>query len=183
MLTAQFTRTLLKNKVLTVFTSLGLCTLSTFFFSPVVQADTPVPVQTIKAKIKPKLSIPILLPSAFPSGRGRVYFKEKVNSQGYYINFMVTPNCQTKLCTHGRMSAETWGISTPPPPKSDPRNQYQTVVLANGIEGQYYNGCDVYCTALVEWRYQNILYRVTLKNGSLEDLKAIANSAIQAGPR
>ncbi|MDY7024007.1 MAG: hypothetical protein SWJ54_22110, partial [Cyanobacteriota bacterium] len=110
MLTAKFTQNLLKNKVLTVFIILGICTLSTLFFSPVVQADTPVPVQTIKAKIKPKLSIPILLPSAFPSGRGSVHFKEKVNSQGYYINFMVTANCQTKLCSHGGMSAEPLGI-------------------------------------------------------------------------
>ncbi|EAW34055.1 hypothetical protein [Lyngbya sp. PCC 8106] len=180
---AQLTKTLLKNKALTFLASLSLCATPSLFLSPSAQAEIKFPVQEMTTKMKGRTSVPILLPSNFPSDRGSVFFEEKVNPQGYLINFTATPNCRATACRQGGMSAESSGMLTPPPPKSDSRSQYQTILLANGIEGQYYNGCRLYCTALVEWRYQGVLYRVTLKNGSLEDLQAIANSAIEGGSR
>ncbi|ERT08810.1 hypothetical protein M595_1172 [Lyngbya aestuarii BL J] len=180
---AQLTKTLFQYKALTFFASLSLCVTPSLFLSPSAQAEIKFPVQEMITKMKGRTSVPILLPSNFPSGRGSVFFEEKVNPQGYLINFTATPNCRATACRQGGMSAESSGMLTPPPPKSDSRSQYQTILLANGIEGQYYQGCRLYCTALVEWTYQGVLYRVTLKNGSLEDLQAIANSAIEGGSR
>lgn len=180
---AQLSQTPFSNKILTFLVGFGLCVIPRLFLSPSVQAEIKFPVREMTAKIQARTSVPILLPSRFPSARGSVYFEEKVNPQGYFISFSATPNCRATACIQGGMSAESSGIFTPPPPKSDSRSQYQTVLLADGIKGQYYNGCGVYCTALIEWEYRGTLYRVTLKNGSLEHLKAIANSAIEAGSR
>ena len=51
------------------------------------------------------------------------------------------------------------------------------------MKGVFHNGCGAYCTATIEWKSQNFMYTVAIKNGLESDLILIANSAIQAGKR
>ncbi|MCZ0901707.1 hypothetical protein ON021_17575, partial [Microcoleus sp. HI-ES] len=59
----------------------------------------------------------------------------------------------------------------------------KNVQLAGGVKGVFHNGCGAYCTATLEWKNQNFMYTVAIKNGRESDLILIANSAIQAGKR
>ena len=80
------------------------------------------------------------------------------------------------------ISAERGGEPAQPPIRGF-RSEFKTIQLAGRTQGVFYNGCGASCTALVEWQYQGVLYRVTMKNGREETLVQIANSAIEAGPR
>lgn len=68
-------------------------------------------------------------------------------------------------------------------PTGGNRQTFKNIELAKGTKGIFFNGCGPYCTALVEWQSGGVLYRVTMKNGREENLKQIANSAIEAGRR
>lgn len=183
MMNAHLSKTLWKNRVFTFLAGLTFVVTPSLFFSPLVRADLEFPVEEMTEQFKPQVAVPILLPSSMPSRRGSMYFEGQVHPTGYFISFSANENCRATACIHGGMSAESSGFFTPRPPESDSRNKYQTVSLANGIEGFYYKSCKTYCSGIVEWKYEGVLYRIVLTNSSLEELKAIVNSAIEAGPR
>lgn len=143
--------------------------------------STSFPVREILSEIQGKTRVPIFLPSQLPFPK-QIYLESRVETQGYSVVMSHIPNCSGTPCYIGSISAERGGEPAQPPPRGF-RSEFKTIKLARGTQGIFYNGCGAYCTALVEWQYQGILYRVTMKNGLEEILVKIANSAIEAGPR
>jgi hypothetical protein len=60
--------------------------------------------------------------------------------------------------------------------------EFRNIKLFGGTKGIFVNSCGAYCTALVEWKHEGVLYRVTMKNGTQKELEQIANLAIEIGP-
>ncbi|WP_254173186.1 hypothetical protein [Planktothrix pseudagardhii] len=144
-------------------------------------ADVPFPVAEVESSFAGKISVPLFLPESLPLDRD-IYFTAKVTPTGYNIEMSATPNCRgVTACFIGSLVAERGGKRSEP--TSGPRQEYQALTLTGGIEGSFSKGCGAYCTALVEWEYQGVLYRVFMKNGDLETLQEIANRAIASGPR
>jgi hypothetical protein len=144
-------------------------------------SSSPFPVREILSQIQGKTRVPIFLPSQLPFSQ-KIYLKSRVETNGYSVEISHTPNCNGTPCFIGSISAERGGEPAQPPPKGL-RGEFKTIKLAGRTQGIFYNGCGAYCTALVEWQYQGVLYRVTMKNGREETLVQIANSAIEARPR
>jgi len=150
------------------------------FNAPAASADTPFPVSKILPQINRKTQMPIFLPSRLPFSP-QVFYNVEVDSAHYSIDINHTPDCQGTPCYIGAIRAERGGKVSEP---SGIRGEtFTSVELAGGIRGIFANACGAYCTALVEWQYQGVLYQVTIKNGREEELIQIANSAITAGPR
>ncbi|MEG4493203.1 hypothetical protein [Microcoleus sp. D3_18_C4] len=139
------------------------------------------PVREILSQIEGKTRVPIFLPSQLPFSE-KIYLKNRVETNGYSVEMGHIPNCSSTPCYIGSISAERGGEPAQAPPRGF-RSEFKTIQLAGRTQGVFYNGCGASCTALVEWQYQGVLYRVTMKNGREETLVQIANSAIEAGPR
>lgn len=139
------------------------------------------PVREILSEIQGKTRVPIFLPSQLPFSE-KIYLKSGVETKGYSVEMNSRPNCNGTPCYLGSISAERGGEPAQAPPRGF-RSEFKTIQLAGRTQGVFYNGCGAYCTALVEWQYRGVLYRVTMKNGREETLVQIANSAIEAGPR
>jgi serine/threonine-protein kinase len=139
------------------------------------------PVREILSQIEGKTRVPIFLPSQLPFSQ-KIYLKNRVETNGYSVEMGHIPNCSSTPCYIGSISAERGGEPAQAPPRGF-RSEFKTLKLAGRTQGVFSNGCGAYCTALVEWQYQGVLYRVTMKNGREETLVQIANSAIEAGPR
>ncbi|MEG3922666.1 hypothetical protein [Microcoleus sp. POL10_C6] len=139
------------------------------------------PVREILSQIEGKTRVPIFLPSQLPFSE-KIYLKNRVETNGYSVDMGHIPNCSSTPCYIGSISAERGGEPAQPPPRGF-RSEFKTIQLAGRTQGVFYNGCGASCTALVEWQYKGVLYRVTMKNGREETLVQIANSAIEAGPR
>jgi len=150
--------------------------------STTVLAQTNVPTNQVLSPIKGKARVPIFIPSKLPfSEPEKVYFISEVTDKGYSVSFNYTPDCQGTPCYIGSIEAERGGEFIKP--ERGITKAFKNVTLAGGNKGVFHNGCGAYCTATLEWKYQGVLYRVTIKNGEERDLIAIANSAIQAGKR
>ena len=145
------------------------------------RSSSPFPVREILSQIEGKTRVPIFLPSQLPFPK-QIYLESRVETQGYSIVMSSIPNCTGTPCYIGSISAKRGGEPAQPPIRGF-RSEFKTIQLAGRTQGVFYNGCGAYCTALVEWQYQGVLYRVTMKNGQEEMLVNIANSAIEAGPR
>ncbi len=144
------------------------------------QASATVPVQEILANLKGKTKVAIFLPSQLPFSK-QVYFNSEGTANGYTVSINYTPNCRGTACSLGEIRAEKGGeLMTP---LSGVTKTFKTLQLAQGMKGIFHNGCGAYCTATVEWKSQGVLYSIGLKNGREAETIAIANSAIQAGPR
>lgn len=139
------------------------------------------PVSEILSHMEGKTRVPIFLPSQLPFS-GDIYLESRVETQGYSVVMSSIPNCSATPCYIADISAKRGGEPAQPPIRGF-RSEFKTIQLAGRTQGVFYNGCGAYCTALVEWQYQGILYRVTMKNGQEKMLVNIANSAIEAGPR
>ena len=139
------------------------------------------PVREIVSQIQGKTRVPIFLPSQLPFSQ-KIYLKNRVETNGYSVEMGHIPNCNSTPCYIGSISAERGGEPAQAPPRGF-RSEFKTIQLAGRTQGVFYNGCGASCTALVEWQYQGVLYRVTMKNGREETLVQIANSAIEGGPR
>jgi len=140
------------------------------------------PVREILSEIKGKTRVPIFLPSELPFTRHNIYFTSELETNGYSATISTMPNCNATVCYVASISGKI-GEEPAQPPHRGPRSEFKTIKLARGTQGVFFNVCGAYCTALVEWQYQGVLYRVTMKNGLEELLVKIANSAIEAGPR
>lgn len=139
------------------------------------------PVSEILSHMKGKTRVPIFLPSQLPFS-GDIYLESRVETQGYSVVMSSIPNCSSTPCYIGDISAKRGGEPAQPPLRGL-RSEFKTIQLAGRTQGVFFNACGAYCTALVEWQYQGVLYRVTMKNGEEKMLVNIANSAIEAGPR
>lgn len=128
--------------------------------------------------------IPVFLPKEPLYGGGiQLFFTTEVTQPNRYeIGLYTFPGCTAGACTFGSLSGERGGkLSTRSP--EFPRDTYQKVTLAGGIRGQFINSCGAYCTAMVEWLNNGVLYQITGKNADRDGLVRYANEAIQAGAR
>lgn len=143
-------------------------------------ADVPFPVSELVPQMFNETSVPILLPTRLPFSE-QVYFSGQVGTDEYSVEIYHTPDCTATACYIGAIQAERGGeFSTPPTDGIMP--EFKNIQLFGGTKGIFVNTCGPYCTASVEWEYEGVLYRVTMKNGSQGELEQIANFAIEAGP-
>ena len=173
----------MSNQIFKLLVGISLCSaLSlTLDFTNRAWADVRFPVAEVGSSLAGKISVPLFLPESLPLDRD-IYFTAKVTPTGYNIEMSATPDCRgVTACFIGSLVAERDGKRSEP--TSGPRQEYQALTLTGGVEGAFSKGCGAYCTALVDWEYQGVLYRVFMKNGNLETLQEIANRAIAAGPR
>lgn len=151
--------------------------------SPVAaSAQTQFPVNDALADIRGGTVVPIYLPEVYPAS-DPLYVSGLTSPDGYYLTLDYTPDCGgATACNMGNLTAEQDGYRYT---ESDLEagDRLQTVPLANGVTGQFVNLCGAYCSAILQWDMEGVLYTVYMKNGSMEDVVEIANSAIQAGPR
>lgn len=150
----------------------------------VALADIPFPVQDVLPYLEARTTVPILLPDTVPLTEvERVYVSSEANTLSYVLSIDYTEDCGGATpCTFGALSAEVDGFSFDPDDLF-PGDTFELVTLADGTEAGYFNLCGAYCSAILQWEEGGVLYTVYLKNGTQEDLLAIANSAIAAGPR
>lgn len=139
-------------------------------------------VQQIMSTLR-RTKIPVFLPNEpLRAGESQLFFVSNATPNRYDIVLYHFPGCRAGACTFGSFSGERGGTLTTPS-KEFPRDTYQPVSLAGGIRGQFVNSCGAYCTAMVEWRANGVLYRITARNGDRDGLVLYANEAIQAGAR
>ncbi|HBL13617.1 MAG TPA: hypothetical protein DD379_19915 [Cyanobacteria bacterium UBA11162] len=128
----------------------------------------------------------ILLPSQLPSSKAKIYLKSDITNKNYLIQLSLTPNCLNSECYLGSFSAEPVNLTY------YPRDRFtKEVALAQGIQGYFTpKQCHESCTpSMMEWVWKNTTYRIALKGIGRDGLEeeavmiAIANSAIEAGPR
>lgn len=131
-----------------------------------------------------RVKIPVLLPDdPLRLGDMQLFFVSTVSRPDQYdIVLYSFPGCRAGACTVGSYSGQRGG-KLAVPRKESPRDTHQTVRLANGIQGQFINSCGAYCTAVVQWISNGILYEISARNGDRDGLVKLANRAIQAGPR
>lgn len=153
------------------------------------QADVIVPVAQAISQIERSTDIPIYLPSQLPMEQ-EVHLAIEATASSYRVDFNYTPDCGGTPCYFGAILAEQGGQLSPNPftdkaPRDlgSTRETFESTQLSDGTAAQYINGCGAYCTAVLEWQSEGILYQVTVKNGSKATLLEIANSAIEAGAR
>lgn len=141
---------------------------------------------TILPQLQQQTDALILLPSQFPSSKEKIYLKNDVSNKKYRIQLSLTPNCLSAECDFGFFSAE------PVNSIYYPRDWFtKEIVLAKGIQGYFTPKlCNVSCTpSIIEWVWEDRTYRIALKGIGRDGLEeeavmiAIANSAIEAGPR
>jgi len=151
--------------------------------SPVAtSAQTQFPVNDALADIRGGTAVPIYLPEVAPVSEP-LYISGLTSPDGYYLTLDYTPDCNgATACNLGNLTGEQDGYRYT---ESDlePGDRLESVTLANGYTGQFANMCGAYCSAVLQWEVEGVLYTVYLKNGTLEDAVQIANSAIEAGPR
>lgn len=175
----------MKNKSLSFLAGISLYValpVMALNIADVAFADVSFPVEEMGSQISEVSSIPIFLPDSLPLSR-TVYYDGEFDRNSYSIQLSAVPNCRGTACFIGSLQAEKGGTPIAAPSPGESRVEFKQIQLARGISGRFHNRCGAYCTALLEWQYQGVLYRVTLKNGRLEELQEIANRAIQAGPR
>ncbi|MBD1871244.1 PPC domain-containing protein [Cyanobacteria bacterium FACHB-471] len=151
---------------------------ASFLISQAALADAVFPVDQVLPQLQQGTRVPILLPNQVPL-LDQVYFDSTVEENSYSVDFVYTPDCQATACYAGTIRAERGGQL----PTLEPGESFQTVQLAGGVRGQFVNFCGAYCTAVLSWQSEGVLYEVILKNGAQEELVQIANSAIEAGFR
>jgi hypothetical protein len=137
------------------------------------KANSRFPANNIFRQIKGKTRVPVFLPSLLPD--------VQAGSHGYIVAMYLGRGCRTGACFFGIIEAKRNEPFSPP--SQLPRDTYRSIELAGGFRGIYFNNCRAYCTAFVEWQRLGVLYRVTRKNGTQQEVIQIANSALQAGQR
>ncbi|MGL5061204.1 MAG: hypothetical protein ACRC62_14625, partial [Microcoleus sp.] len=140
------------------------------------------PASNIFRQIKGKTRVPVFLPSKlFVSGTQQLDFDVQAGSHGYIVRMYLGKGCRTRTCYFGTIEAKRDEPFSPP--SHLPRDSYRSVELEGGMRGLYFNKCSVYCMAFVEWQRLGVLYRVTRKNSTQQEVAQIANSAIRSGQR
>ena len=146
------------------------------------KAHSRFPASNIFRQIKGKTRVPVFLPSILPlSEIQQLDFDVQAGSHGYIIAMYLGKGCRAGACFFGIIEAKRNEPFSSP--SQLPRDTYRSIELAGGMRGIYFNNCGAYCTAFVEWQRLGVLYRVTRKNGTQQEVVQIANSALQAGQR
>lgn len=146
------------------------------------KANSPFPASNIFRQIKGKTPVPVFLPSLLPlSDIQQLDFDVQAGSRGYIVGMYLGKGCRAGACYFGTIEAKRNEPFSPP--SRLPQDTYRSIELAGGMRGIYFNNCGAYCTAFVEWQRLGVLYRVTRKNGTQQEVVRIANSALQAGQR
>ncbi|MCU0550474.1 MAG: hypothetical protein MUC48_14085 [Leptolyngbya sp. Prado105] len=115
--------------------------------------------------------------SSIVPSQARIYVNAEANPQGYYVSFDLTPDCGGATpCRVANLEARRGGDFYKDSTTQSPQ-------LTNGVRGTYTNVRGSYYTALVQWKYQDVIYQAAVKHGRREDAIALANSAIQGGVR
>lgn len=166
------------SQILTISICAALSSATLLFDRP-SWANVTVPVENILSSLG-QVEVPVLLPNQLPFLKEHpVYFNSTANSSGYEVSFEYAQNCNlATACFIGSITAERNNDQG-----SEEAQTSKVVRLADGTQGQFTNFCGAYCMANLRWQSQGVLYKVTMKNGQLEDLVQIASSAAQAGPR
>ncbi len=146
------------------------------------KANSRFPASNIFRQIKGKTRVPVFLPSLLPlSDTQQLDFDVQAGSHGYIVAMYSGKGCRAGACFFGIIEAKRNEPFSSP--TRLPQDTYRSIELAGGMRGIYFNNCGAYCTAFVEWQRLGVLYRVTRKNGTQQEVVQIANSAIQAGQR
>lgn len=136
-------------------------------------------------EVRSRTQVVLLLPDALSDAvlDEPIYLHHTEDTRHYSIILGLTPDCTANVCSVGSIEAELDG--TPYPEEFSER-----VNLAQNIQGHFQPMiCGASCSPpVVGWSYAGAFYRIYLKvPGSdaeiREDLIAIANSAIERGPR
>lgn len=144
----------------------------------------PAELRSVFPKVKREAGVAILLPDALPAALDRpLYTTGGGTSNGYDISLALTPRCGgANACTAGYFGAERGGTLV---------EELESVKLTSGMTGRYKPlTCGASCSApSIEWLLGGVLYTIQLKLNYGDDTKdraalvALANSAIDAGPR
>lgn len=146
------------------------------------KANSRFPASNIFRQIKGKTRVPVFLPNILPlSEIQQLDFDVQAGSHGYIVAMYLGKGCRAGACFFGIIEAKRNEPFSSP--SQLPQDTYRSIELAGGMRGIYFNNCGAYCTAFVEWQRLGVLYRVTRKNGTQQEVVQIANSALQAGQR
>jgi hypothetical protein len=132
-----------------------------------------------------RAGVAVLLPDDLPASlrEDRLFVEGFTSESGYDLTLTLAPDCGgANACTVGSFSAEQGGELV---------EQFERVELAGGLRGAYKPlTCGASCSpAMIEWVADGVLYTIQLKlnaggdAGVKRELIALANSAINAGPR
>ncbi|MBE9009135.1 hypothetical protein IQ250_02825 [Pseudanabaenaceae cyanobacterium LEGE 13415] len=142
-------------------------------------ADVGLPVNQVTQALQ-RVRVPLLIPERLPfSGEDKIYWQTTVEPKGYSIAFVYEPDCKGTYCYLGSFSAEQGGNIE----RGSNGELVEGVTLAKGKKAQYRLFRGAYHTAFLSWKERGVLYKVTIKNGSKEQVIQIANSAINGGFR
>jgi hypothetical protein len=128
--------------------------------------------QIAKAK---RGSVAVLLPSTLRVDAAHLYASGGATARGYDIRLAYAPRCDDATAC---FLAEFWG--------NPGKIQLKTrVSLAHGITGRYKGiSCGASCgPATIEWKESGVLYTVQYRAGTRTNMIALADAAINAGPR
>ena len=139
------------------------------------------------ATLQQKTSVPVEFPGSLPNTGGEeVYLNWSADNNSYNVNFDYTNDCNgATACNMGSFSAEKGGIVVPKSEFSfsdrsdipiEMQDKYEYIKLDNGYNAVFMYGCGAYCNATLQWKINNVLYSIYLKNGNKEEVMKIANS-------
>lgn len=147
------------------------------------------PVRTLFDAMIPEMrshtQVVLLLPDALPASvvEETLHLHHTEDARHYSIVLGLTPDCTANVCSVGSIEAELDGAPYP-------EEFSERVTLAQNIQGHFQPmTCGASCSPpVIGWSYSGAFYRIYLKlPGSdaeiREELIAIANSAIEIGPR
>jgi hypothetical protein len=139
------------------------------------RADVAVPMGDVVPRLQEATQMPILLPSQVPMDE--VFLDVEAQSDRYYVGFDYRPDCRSATaCHYGEIMAEQGGSMAVP-------ENAEEVALTDGTAAYFFSTCGAHCTASLQWRYSDVMYRIMVKNGSKEGTIALANSAMLRGDR
>lgn len=139
------------------------------------------PASTTLQQLRGRTKIPVLLPEKVETKFFTNVSAATANS--YSVTLDLAPNCTATACNAAAISGEKGGQFIDYKSVAGPRSSTSKVKLRNGIPAQFVSGCGAYCTATLQWKSDGILYEVYVKNGSVQNTVAIANSALSVGIR
>jgi hypothetical protein len=132
--------------------------------------------------------VPILLPDTLPLRR--VHTQTSADANGYRTEFYADPGCYSTACYYGAIEASRNG-QFPSSPFSEPNYQnsnnpqetFVDVELADQSSAVFINTLGPYNLGWLRWEFEGVSYLAVIKNGDVEDLVELANSAIAGGDR
>ena len=134
----------------------------------------------IVATLQNNTNVPVEFPKNISAAGGeKIYFNWTADNNGYEVSFDYVPDCNgATACNMGYFSANKGGQM---PSKSDylgfsENDEYRYVNLSNGYSAVFTNGCGAHCTASIWWKVNGVLYSVSVKNGTKQEVMKIANS-------